>query len=256
MATYAVSDIHGYYDLFLKGLSEIYFSEGDFLWCLGDMIDRGPDGIKILQHIMSHDNMDLLIGNHELMFLNSVEESGEAICNGNDAHLWLNANGGRITFNQYKALQEKDRINLLDWMRQRYVVRRIDIDDRAYCLTHSFYNPKCENKRYCELTYSDVWNITWSSIWRDDPLTKAMDIYPDYDYTFICGHVPVQRIRAGQMPDENMNALRSYKHENVVNIDGGCAKGYAINANNGAIFLRLNDMQEFAVELKNVSLAP
>lgn len=43
MAIYAFSDLHGYYNLFLKGLSEIHFSEGDFLWCLGDMIDRGPD---------------------------------------------------------------------------------------------------------------------------------------------------------------------------------------------------------------------
>ena len=44
MAIYAVSDIHGYYDLFLKGLMEIGFSNQDYLWCLGDMIDRGPDG--------------------------------------------------------------------------------------------------------------------------------------------------------------------------------------------------------------------
>ena len=32
MAVYAVSDIHGYYDLFLKGLSEIGYSYSDLLW--------------------------------------------------------------------------------------------------------------------------------------------------------------------------------------------------------------------------------
>ncbi len=248
MAVYAVSDIHGYYDLFLKGLSEIHFSEGDFLWCLGDMIDRGPDGIRLLEHIMNHDNMDLLIGNHELMFLNSVDESGKAISNGKDAYLWLDANGGETTFYQYKKLAENDRNKLLDWLRKRFVVRRENIGEYSYCLPHSFYNPRCENKRYCELTYRDVWNITWSSIWRDDPFTKAMDIYSNYDFTFVCGHVPVQTIRTEQLLGNTVEGLSSYRHENIVNIDGGCAKGNVEKINNGAIFLRLNDMTEYVVQ--------
>ncbi len=249
MAVYAVSDIHGYYDLFLKGLAEIGFSDQDYLWCLGDMIDRGPDGIQILQYIMKHDNMDLLIGNHELMFLNSVDDKGEAGCYGKDAYLWLDANGGKITFYQYKKLAEKDRDKLLDWLRKRFVVRREDIGNYSYCLTHSFYNPKCENKRYCELTYSDVWNITWSSIWRDDPFTKAMDIYSNYDFTFVCGHVPVQNVRPWETPAEDANELRSFHHKNMITIDGGCAKGKIENIANGAIFLRLNDMKEFAIPM-------
>lgn len=138
MAVYVVSDIHGYYDLFLKGLTEIGFSDQDYLWCLGDMIDRGPDGIQILQYIMKHDNMGLMIGNHELMLLNSVDDYGEAICSGKDAYLWLNANGGRITFYQYKELLVEERIELLDWLKQRYVVRRMDIGGQTYCLDTFF----------------------------------------------------------------------------------------------------------------------
>ena len=53
MATYVVSDVHGQYDLLIKGLNRIDFSDDDYLWCLGDVIDRGPDGIKILQYIIS-----------------------------------------------------------------------------------------------------------------------------------------------------------------------------------------------------------
>lgn len=247
MAVYVVSDIHGYYDLFLKGLTEIGFSDQDYLWCLGDMIDRGPDGIQILQYIMKHDNMDLLIGNHELMFLNSVDGKGEAVCNGKDAYLWLDANGGRITFYRYKELPVEERIELLDWLKERYVVRRMELEGRTYCLTHSFYNPACEDKRYSDLQYSDVWNITWSSIWRDDPFTHALDVYPNYEYTFICGHVPVQNARAWETPAEDANVLRSFHHENMINIDGGCAKGKIGNLENGAIFLRLNDMKEYVI---------
>lgn len=250
MATYAVSDIHGYCEPFLKGLEEIGFSDQDYLWCLGDMIDRGPDGIQILQYIMRHDNMDLLIGNHEFMLLNSVDDNGEAVCNGKDAYLWLDANGGRITFSRYKELPIEERNELLDWLKQRYVVRTMEVDDQAWCLTHSFYNPKCENKRYSDLQYKDVWNITWSSIWRNDPLTHALDVYPNYDYTFICGHVPVQNIRAWQTSDEDETVcLKSFYHENVIDIDGGCSIGHASAINNGAIFLRLNDKKEFAIPL-------
>lgn len=250
MTTYAVSDIHGYCETFLKGLEEIGFSDQDYLWCLGDMIDRGPDGIQILQYIMRHDNMDLLIGNHEFMLLNSVDDNGEAVCNGKDAFLWLDANGGRITFSRYRELPVEERIELLDWLKQRYVVRTMEVDDQAWCLTHSFYNPKCENKQYCDIPYRDVWSITWSSIWRHDPLTHALDVYPNYDYTFICGHVPVQNIRAWQTSDEDETvSLKSFYHENVINIDGGCAIGPVSAINNGAIFLKLNDKKEFAIPL-------
>ncbi len=249
MAIYAVSDIHGYYELFLRGLAEIDFSEQDYLWCLGDMIDRGPDGIQILQHIMKHDNMDLLIGNHELMLLNSIDDNGEAICNGKDAYLWLDANGGRITFYRYKELPVEERIELLNWLKQRYVVRRMDVEGLPYCLTHSFYNPKCEDKRYCDLQYGDVWNITWSSIWRYDLFTHALDVYSGYEYTFVCGHVPVQSARVWEAPTEDANILKSFRHKNMIDIDGGCAKGKSAKVRNGAIFLRLNDMKEYVIPL-------
>jgi len=51
MSTYAISDLHGQYDIFEKLLDVIDFSENDFLYVLGDAIDRGPDGIKILQRL-------------------------------------------------------------------------------------------------------------------------------------------------------------------------------------------------------------
>ena len=51
MAVYVVSDLHGQYDLFVRGLERIGFSGADKLYVIGDAIDRGPDGIKILQKI-------------------------------------------------------------------------------------------------------------------------------------------------------------------------------------------------------------
>lgn len=45
---YAVSDIHGCYDKYKKLLKKINFGSDDTLYVLGDVIDRGPDGFKIM----------------------------------------------------------------------------------------------------------------------------------------------------------------------------------------------------------------
>ncbi len=48
MATYVVSDIHGEYDTLMALLNKISFSEEDTLYILGDVVDRGREGVKIL----------------------------------------------------------------------------------------------------------------------------------------------------------------------------------------------------------------
>ena len=53
---YVMSDIHGRYDKYADMLELIHFSEEDELYILGDVIDRGPDGIKILMDIMERSN--------------------------------------------------------------------------------------------------------------------------------------------------------------------------------------------------------
>ena len=75
-AVYAVSDLHGQYKTFTKGLKMIGFSDSDMLYVIGDAIDRGTDGIRILEYIKKHENMDLILGNHEFLMLNSVPMAG------------------------------------------------------------------------------------------------------------------------------------------------------------------------------------
>lgn len=72
MSIYVTSDLHGYpIEKIQKKLSEIDFNENDHLYILGDCIDRGPDGLKILRWVMSQSNVTLLIGNHEAMLLDN-----------------------------------------------------------------------------------------------------------------------------------------------------------------------------------------
>ena len=49
--TYVISDLHGHFDLLIKLLETISFSENDILYIIGDICDRGPDSLKILFYI-------------------------------------------------------------------------------------------------------------------------------------------------------------------------------------------------------------
>ncbi len=250
MSVYAVSDLHGQYEVFIRGLEKIGFSDSDELYVIGDAVDRGPDGIKLLQYIKERSNMTLILGNHEVLMLGSVDPNGEKKCNGVHADLWLYYNGGVATYEQYRELSDDERRSLLMWLNRCYVIKTIELGGRKICLTHSYYSEDLENVVYSEADRDVVWDVVWTSMFRkDDPDTYGPDIYKDYDYDFITGHVPVQKVRARYDNSEEFNELKMYRRGNLVNIDGGCAMGQMSAINNGAIFLRLDDMKDFPVKM-------
>ena len=48
---YVMSDLHGCYDKYIAMLEKINLKYDDTLYILGDVIDRGPDRVKILLDI-------------------------------------------------------------------------------------------------------------------------------------------------------------------------------------------------------------
>lgn len=69
---YVMSDIHGNLARFESVMKQIELRPTDTLYILGDVVDRYPDGIKILRRIMQMPNVKMLLGNHEHMMLNAV----------------------------------------------------------------------------------------------------------------------------------------------------------------------------------------
>ena len=194
MSTYAVSDLHGQYDLFQKLLEVIHFSDDDFMYVLGDAIDRGPEGIKILQLIKDAPNMELLIGNHEFMMLNAVAQDGSVDDTpGKDAYLWLYSNGGEVTFEHYKELTSEERKSLLAWLNTRKLTTLVNINDTTFCLTHSYFKEELIDKPFKEIEYRVIWNIVWKTPYRADIYVPTSD-YIESDWEFIIGHVPIQRV--------------------------------------------------------------
>ena len=68
---YVISDLHGYpHNRFLQLLKEACFGKNDFLYILGDVVDRNGDGgVETLQWLMYQTNVQLILGNHEAMLL-------------------------------------------------------------------------------------------------------------------------------------------------------------------------------------------
>ena len=66
---YIASDLHGEYGLFVRLLEKIRFSDGDRMIICGDIVDKGPESIRLARLIFSMPNIECILGNHEYAFL-------------------------------------------------------------------------------------------------------------------------------------------------------------------------------------------
>lgn len=78
MKTFIVSDLHGQkkvYDSIIKYFSAI--DDETTLYILGDVVDKGYDGIGILQDIINRKNITIkmIAGNHELMLYDYLKDT-------------------------------------------------------------------------------------------------------------------------------------------------------------------------------------
>ena len=71
---YVISDIHGCYDEYRELLKKINFSADDELFVLGDVVDRGPEPIKVLQDMMMRPNVYPILGNHDYITLKILKK--------------------------------------------------------------------------------------------------------------------------------------------------------------------------------------
>lgn len=105
MATYAVGDLQGCYDELKQLLKKIDFHPArDRLWCVGDLVNRGPGSLDVLRLITDlGSSAQVVLGNH-------------------DFHLLAVAQGLRKTKRSDtldKLLKAKDAPQLLAWLAQQ-----------------------------------------------------------------------------------------------------------------------------------------
>lgn len=119
---YLTSDIHGCFKEFKEMLNYLDFGPEDYLYIVGDAVDRGPEPIPLLQYIMEQPNIELLMGNHEQGFLWNVDVNTSVLSDEEIRSFWL-SHGGQETYVQYIDLPENEQKAIVEYLRQMPVYK-------------------------------------------------------------------------------------------------------------------------------------
>jgi serine/threonine protein phosphatase 1 len=92
---YACTDLHGQYDLWKK-ISN-YCDKTDTIYFLGDAIDRGKNGDKILIELLNDPRVIYLRGNHEQLMIDSAPYLFGEEADDIDFYTWI-YNEGKDTY--------------------------------------------------------------------------------------------------------------------------------------------------------------
>ena len=231
MATYVVSDIHGEYNKFMAMLELINFTDNDTLYLLGDILDRGPEPIKILKDLSFRSNAFCLLGNHEILAIDVLADLLVEIKEENcETHIdtsiinkliTYQSNGGDITLAQFKNLPYEERFELLDFLKEFELYDVVDVGDKTFILSHTGnINP---NKALSEHSIEEL------TFMRAD---YDKQVFTDEPVYIVCGHTPTLAITG--KPE-------IYRKNNFINIDCGATFGGRLAC------LRLDDLKEFYV---------
>lgn len=238
MSTYVISDIHGQYLAYKKMLEKIEFSDDDRLYILGDVIDRGPDGIRIIKDVKERHNAEMILGNHEFMLLNAIEYL--AAREKNRIPRWCNVegmtplelwthpvNGGEGTCLEFINLPNEDKELVVNYLKSLSIIKRVKIGDKMYHLSHSFSLAKKfgRNLMLSKVSHKTAENVVWESLFdkkSEEPMDEKAFAYPDDVY--IVGHIFTQRL--GNMDSNGKGCI--YKNDNyrgykVIDVDCGMA---------------------------------
>ena len=231
MATYVMSDIHGLYDKYESMLRKINFRGSDSLIVIGDVIDRGPHGIKVLQDIMSRNNVELLMGNHELMMLDALNLRQWRP----DGVDWLNTwyhNGGAVTATRFYYLSEEEQHKLINYLKGAQFERFIMVNNKRFYLVHGGPTGCDRKNNFKDFEYNVTWNrpVEWNYI----PMK-------DVDHV-VFGHTPTAFYQGCE--GEHYTVYKSKRQPQLIGIDCGCKPG---NIKGRLACLRLDDMEEFYV---------
>mgnify|MGYP004545008897 CR=1 FL=1 len=201
MATWAFSDIHGNYNLW-KQIQE-YCALDDTIIFLGDAIDRGKDGIKIMQEMFNDSRITYLIGNHEELFLDYIEDIPSALMTQKSV---LTHNQSYQTLKDYEklSLQEQDLLIYNLKVKTAYKTLYINKDNKKILLCHSgidYNNILSDNKNLFIWDRSHMNTLKWQG--------------PE-DYYIIHGHTPIPALHP------NRNKILTYCNSHKIDIDMGC----------------------------------
>lgn len=175
---FASSDWHGCGKVANKVLE--FLNPEDTLFFLGDAIDRGPDGVAILDVLLHRQNTFFLKGNHEEFLEHCPTHSPDI--------MWM-VNGGHDTYNELSQDEEK-------FLRYQQVIKNLPTEliyesscGHRVILEHAGYTPfNISNNRHDPLWDRRHFIESWIPFYKDS--------FPEAENTYLVhGHTPVQYLK-------------------------------------------------------------
>lgn len=176
--TYVISDLHG---LPLEKLKELLdkanFSDDDFLYILGDVVDRTNEGgVDILEWLLTQYNVQLILGNHEAMLLacefvfdEITDESIDALSN-EKIEILNNymINGGDVTLKALRKLYKESPetvLDIIDYLKDAPLYEAVTAGDKDYILVHSGLDNFSKDKKISDYSADE---LLWAWPEKDD----------------------------------------------------------------------------------------
>jgi len=166
MSTYAIGDIQGCHDSFLRLLATCDFDPmRDRLWLVGDLVNRGPRSLDTLRFVKALGSAAItVLGNHDLYLLMIAE--GVEKRRGKDDTL-------------DEILAAPDRDELLGWLRRQPLCHV----EGAYCLVHAGLLPQWTASRARALAAEvegllrgERYHDTLANMWGSEPVQWSDDL--------------------------------------------------------------------------------
>ncbi len=198
MATYVMGDVHGEYGRFLKLLEEIGLQDGDTLYLMGDVLDRGPHPVKVLLKLMEMPNAFCLLGNHEWMALECLpflmqEITDDTVGSVTSDQLkalssWMQ-NGCQTTLGEFRGLDREMQEEVLDYLRDLLLYAEVEAGGERYFLVHAGLGNFSPEKPIGAYSLYDL-------VWQQADYGRRYFA----DRTLVTGHTPTQTIAENPAP--------------------------------------------------------
>ena len=216
---YIVSDIHGCYDQYRALLEKIHFSDADKLYVLGDVVDRGPEPVKVLQDMRKRPNVVFILGNHDFAMYSIMKhlavEITEENCNSHMTEemleaisLWLQ-DGGQSTMEKFRGLNRAELQDILDYIAGASLYEVIEHNGKEYRLVHAGLSNFAPDKELDEYGLYDF---------LEERTDYSRRYYPQDNIYLVTGHTPTVCIEGWEKPE----VYRAHGH---IAIDCACVAG-------------------------------
>lgn len=230
MRVFVLTDAHGNWQLFEKATKLV--GANDLCFYLGDAIDRGPDGMKIIDFLFAHnDQYVYLKGNHEELFINSMREYVDFCAEHNwqpyqfarqfdfnmtltmssgDASIVHYNNGGNSTFASWVKDTKCD-LAYLHKLEALPLTASIDITDKeGHTQTYDFCHAGCTIE---EWKSQDSLALLWS---RSHFRLNWIE-----GHILVHGHTPIRYMKRKHCapPDHPYGAPLIYREGSKINLD-------------------------------------